>query len=166
MIYSDNDTIAAIATDRPSEVCYRVLLSHLDVTSTLNRNGELVRIEGDETVGHFEGATAAIRIHHNDGSFLDYGQYRLVVGQDAHSAFRSRNGDGLRRTVPHRVVGGDDVHLHCQSGHHAPYSFCMSCHFFSRSSMPPIPENACSGTSSYTPSQIRVKASMVSSAGT
>ena len=58
---SQSYAIAAIATDGPSKVCYRVLLGHLDVTSTLNRNGELVRIEGDETVGHFEGATAAIR---------------------------------------------------------------------------------------------------------
>ena len=131
-----------------------------------DRNGELVRVEGDEAVGHFEGVTFAFRIHHYDGSFLDHGQHRLVVGQDAHSALRGRNGNGLRRTVPHGVVGGDDVHLHDRSGHHAPNSFCMSCHFFSRSSMPPMPENACSGTSSYTPSQMRVKASMVSSAGT
>ena len=136
------------------------------ITKTFVASDGKVASVAPNTLGHFEGATAAIRIHHNDGSFLDYGQYRLVVGQDAHSAFRGRNGDGLRRTVPYGVVGGDDVHLHCQSGHHAPYSFCMSCHFFSRSSMPPIPENACSGTSSYTPSQMRVNASMVSSAGT
>ena len=109
----------------------------------------------------------AFRIHHDDGSFLDHGQHRLMVGQDAHSAFGGGNGN---RTSPCRATPGGQ-RRRCSPAYVDPaitHRIPSACRATSsrgrrcrRCRRMPAP-----GTSSYTPSQMRVKASMVSSAGT
>ena len=78
----------------------------------MDGNRELVEIEGDESVTDLERMALACGIHDRNRASLDHREHRLVVGQNTHLAFGGGDGDGLRRAVPHRVIGGDDVDLH------------------------------------------------------
>ena len=57
-------------------------LGTLQRTGIFDRNGELVRIEGDESVRNFDFATRSILLNHGKLTLLNQREHRLMIRQN------------------------------------------------------------------------------------
>src|SRR5690606_11331852 len=89
----------------------RLLASSLGQGGAVGEEGDPIVEDLEETAMDADrGAPAFLRVDH-DRARLQGGHDRLVVGEDADLAFGGAGDQEGRLARPHRLLGGDDVHV-------------------------------------------------------